>query len=253
MSRVKGGFVEMDGRIVIGILLLGILALGGYLFLGGESAVVSAQGTAVIETKPDLISVYFDIEKRNESAEIAQDELEKASDAVLIEMFRLGFDRDDVQLVNYNMYPEYDWSDGRREQLGYVARQQIVVKSDDYTLVPKIVDSGVDAGGYVTSINFELSEEKQNEYKVQVLEAAGNDAQRKATATASGLGKKLGDLVSVESQDFQYPGPIVYYEKGFAIADAGAAESARSAAIAIAPRDIEVRATILVKYKLQRF
>ncbi len=253
MNWMKGGFVKMDGRIVIGVLLLGILALGGYLFLSGEDAVVSAQGTAVIETKPDLISVYFDIEKRNESAEVAQDELEKASDAVLIEMFRLGFERADVQLLNYNIYPEYDWSDGARKILGYAARQQIVVKNDDYTLVPRIVDRGVGAGGYVTSINFELSEDKQNEYKAQVLEAAGGDAQRKATATASGLGKKLGDLVSVESQDFQYPGPIMYYEKAFAVADAGAAESARSAAIAIAPRDIEVRATILVKYKLRRF
>jgi predicted transposase YbfD/YdcC len=40
----------------------------------------------------------------------------------------------------------------------------------------KVIDSGVDAGALLQYINFELSNDKQNEYKAQALREAGEDA-----------------------------------------------------------------------------
>ena len=98
-----------------------------------------------------------------------------------------------------------------------------------------------------SGINFELSPQKQSEYKTQALEQASADAKSKASATAAGLGKKLGRLVSVESQDFNY-GPVVYYAK--AESSSGAAD-AREAALQINPTDLNVYANVGVTYTIR--
>lgn len=239
----------MENKIVIAVIVLAILAVGGYLAINTTAAVVTAQGTSVLEVMPDKVSINLNIEARNKTAQEAKDEHDKILDDLIVALFRIGIDRDDIKTVNFNIYPEYDWSEGKQEQKGFIATQQIIVETTDFDKVAAIVDASIDAGALVSYINFELSEEKQNEYKAKALEEAGKDAKRKAEATASGLDKKLGSLVSVKSQDFNY-GPYPYF-----VAEAGRASvaDAKQAAISITPTDIEVRATIEVEYKLRSF
>lgn len=235
----------MDNRIWIGVLVVGILLVGGFLF-SGSGAVVSAQGESTIEVEPDEVSVYLNIEAKGDSAQLVKDELDIMADDVLVELLKIGLERKDIQIVNYNIYPEYNYNRGEREQNGFIARQDIVVKTDDFDLVPGIVDGAVSGGALIGSINFELSEERQREFKIEALEAAGRDAESKAEATAAGLGKKLGRLVRVSSQDYNY-WPVAYYESASSI---GGVDEAREAALNIVPRDIEVRASVSVEYKL---
>jgi uncharacterized protein YggE len=103
----------------------------------------------------------------------------------------------------------------------------------------------------VSYINFELSDEKQNEYKKEALKKASSDARDKAEAIALGQGKKIGRLVSLENQEFFYPGPVVYYEGATAVASgADAGESAKRAALNISPQEIEITASIKAQYKI---
>ena len=164
-------------------------------------------------------------------------------------MLRVGIDKDDIKTVNFNRYPEYDFKNGRNEQIGYIARQDIIVETKDFDVVASVVDVSIEAGTLVSYINFELSDEKQSEYKTQALEEAGKDARKKAEATASGLDKKLGRLVSVQSEEFNYI-PYRYFE---ATAEGSSATQAKDAAINLAPRDLDVTATIRVEYKLRSF
>ena len=125
------------------------------------------------------------------------------------------------------------------------------MKTGDFYIVPKIVDVAIDSGALVSYINFEISDELRSEYKSRALEKAGEDAREKAEATAAGLGKKLGKLVSVQSEDFNY-GPVVYYASAESSGSDAVAET-REAALNIYPKDVEVRADISVRYKLRRF
>ena len=120
-------------------------------------------------------------------------------------------------------------------------------------MVPEIVDAGIDAGALVSSINFELSDEKQNDYKAEALSEASADARKKAESTASGLNKKIGKLVSVQSEEFYYPGPIPIYAKAEGGGDAAAATEARQAAVNLRPQDIAVTASVRVEYRLRVF
>ena len=241
----------MDNKIVAGILVIGVIILVGFLSLNSSGAVVSAVGQSNLEFEPDEVSVWLNIQERNDTAQLAKAQHDKIVDDVVIELLRAGLERKDIQMVNYNIYQEYDWEDGQRKEKGFVARQTIIVETDDFDLVPGIVDGAVDGGALVGSINFELSEEKQSDYKVQALEEAGEDARKKAEATAAGLGKKLGSLVSVRSQDFNYR-PYMYYEAAASGGDMAAAE-AKVAATDLAPRNIDVTASIAVEYRLRSF
>ena len=61
----------MDNRIAIGVVVIAVLVIGGYL-LYGAGPTVSAQGEAVLNVQPDEASVYLSVETRDDSAEIAK-------------------------------------------------------------------------------------------------------------------------------------------------------------------------------------
>jgi uncharacterized protein YggE len=245
----------MKTQYIIGIIVIGIILVGTYM-LDASAAVVSAQGTAIKHVSPDTALVYVSIESRDSTASAAQAEHAAIRDKVLQSLGDLGIDEDSIQLINYAVYQEYDWSNGKQTPKDFVASQQIVVKTTDFDQVSAIVDAVVAQEALVNSIQFELSQEKQNEYKAQVLSEASADARAKAAATADGLGKDLGRLVAVQSQDYYYPGPVLYYSKSYdASSSMGGAATAevREAAANLTPGDIDVNANIVVQYKLSKF
>ena len=240
----------MEKKLIIGILIVAIIAVIVYIGIGSTGAIVSAVGESNLEVQPDLVKVYLNLEARDKSSKVAKDSLDVISDDVQIALLRIGLKKEDIKMQSYNIYQEYNWKNGEQIEKGFVANQQIIVETNSFELTAEIVDAAIDNGALVSWINFELSDEKQREYKVKALEEAGKDANKKAEATAAGLGKKLGKLVSVESQDFNY-GPYRYFE---ATAEGGVADSSvKQAALDIAPKEINVNARISVKYKLRSF
>lgn len=243
---MKGG--KMDNKIIIGIVVLGLILAGGYLFYT-SGAEVSAQGQSTITVVPDTASVYLNLESKTDTAQEAKDNLNTINDKVLTELLKIGIERKDIQTLNYNIYPNYDYSNGNNKINGYIASQQLIIKTSNFDKVASIVDKSVDAGALVSSINFELSPAKEGEYKAQALKEASADGRMKAESTAQGLGKSLGRLVSVNSEQFNYPGPMMYYARG----EVGTAADAKKAAVNIAPNDIQVTASVEVRYKLSLF
>ena len=155
-------------------------------------------------------------------------------------------------MQSYNIYPdyEYDYSTGKRTEKGFVAQQSIEVKTRNFDKVAGIVDASVDSGALISWINFELSDEKQSELKAQALKEAGEDAKKKAEATASGLDKKLGKLVSVKGEEFNY-GPYQYFAASGSTDAVKAGAEAKDAALNLGPKDVEVTATVTVEYALK--
>lgn len=241
--------------LTIGVVVV-LLALLGYLFYGSSNApVVSVAGQSTITVQPDKASVYLNIESRASNAKDAKDNVFKSSDDVLTSLIKLGIERKDIQTAEITTYPEYDWNSGSQKLKGYVASQQIIVKTTDFNVVDDIVDSSVNSGALVNSINFELSQSRENTYKAQALREAGEDAKARATALAESQGKKLGSLVDISSQEFNYS-PYPYYSArgGLMAADyASSNAEAKVAATNIVPKENQVTASVSVRYKLSGF
>lgn len=233
--------------IVAAVIVIAVIAYYN------SGPIVSVQGYSSLDVEPDLVSVNLNIETRADTAQEAQSENKLIADDLINGLVSLGFPRGELKLVNYNVYPEYDWNSASQRITGYVVSQQLIVKTENTDEVPAIVDSAINSGALVFYINFEISDDRQKTYKAKALEEASSDAREKAAAIALGQGRRLGRLVSIESQEFNY-GPVIYYDKGVAEASGGSLdESAREAASSITPQDIKVDAQVSVKYRLRAF
>ena len=244
----------MIGKIVLGliaIIALVIFSVFGYLAYS-NAPTVTAEGTNTITAQPDEVNVNIYISQKNATAEDARNRLAEISDELLTSLIKLGLERKDIQTEQVSVNPDYNWYNGRNEIRGYVASQSITVKLKDFNKISKVIDSAVDSGAYVSWINYEISDEKQSQYKSQTLEAATRDAKRKAEATASGLGKKLGSLVSIQTPEYGYnPYPLYRYSGAADMAVASVANAeAKQAALNIQPKDLEISSRVLVKYRV---
>ena len=242
---------NMENSLKITLAILGTIIfifLAGtftYLSLNTETQTITANGLSEVKSEPDLISVYFNVETIANTSTKAKDENSEIVDNVITEIIKLGFERDDITTENFNIRKNYEWAGGEREMKGYIATHNIKVKlpSERKDDVGEVIDVGVNAGANINYINFELTQSKQNELKREALRKATEDARLKAESIAQGLNKNLGDIVSVESQDFGYSPWPVY--RGMDTAEA------KKAATNINPSDKTITGRVNVVYSLE--
>ena len=130
---MKGGKITMDKKITFGILALGILLMGLYIFQNYEGAFVSAQGQSIIEVQPDKISININIDQKGNTAQEVKDKMKEISDKTVLNLLAAGVDKKDMELQNYNIYPDYEWTQqGGSKQKGFRGNQQIIVKTSDF-------------------------------------------------------------------------------------------------------------------------
>ncbi|MEM3113374.1 MAG: SIMPL domain-containing protein [Candidatus Pacearchaeota archaeon] len=245
--------VENSGKIIVfAILLVAILAIGAYLYVNSPqtSNIISVRGNSELSAKPDLVSVYISIETLNSSAEISKNTNSEISEQVLRELRYLGFDDSEIESVSFNIYPDYSWENYQQRLKGYKTVNQIKVKTSDFGLTGKIVDAAVDSGALIQYINFEFTKEKENELKAKALEEATKDAKIKAEAVARGANKKLGKLVSINTDEYYYR-PYELYAKSVDVASDMNAEEARRASTQINPQELKVYANVQASYQIK--
>lgn len=233
------------------IVLLALIGVFIALKFMPVSNTITANGIAAIKVSPDLVSIYFNIETNGSTATIAKDENARITEKFTSALAAEGIAKEKIQTQSYNIYPWQEWENDRMSDKGYKASNQIKIElnSDEISKTGNIIDAGVNAGALISYINFELSTARQNEYKAQALKQAGEDAKIKAEATAAGVGKTLGKLVSVSAQDWQYyPWPIYNSRGGAVMAEAAAAKQATTS---INPGEQEVSASVSVVYALR--
>lgn len=229
--------------LILGVLLLSVVGCSNNQKPDDET--LTATGTATINVFPDEAKVYVTVETLSESAEESKNENSRISERVINELIVIGLARSDIQTQNFNVYPEYEYPG--RSLKGYRTQNRLVVITNDFLKIGKIVDAAVLGGATrIESIQFELSEEKQAEAKKQALKEASKDAKEKAAAIAEGLGVSLGKIKSVQSQDYYYQ-PYRFFEGAGMAVDEAQEEVAKTSVI---PTELDTRATVNVVFKI---
>ena len=234
------------------LVVIIILLVAGFLFYNSsntEATTINVNGQSTIKAEADEVSVYVGIETTEKTSEESKNANAKISDNVLVVLKTAGIPEGDIETSSYYIYPEYDWSNNKQELVGYRTSNVLKITTKDFDKVGTIVDSSVDAGATtIQSINFELSQDKQNEVKTQAISKATEDAKVKAEATAQGLNAKLGKVKTVTIQDYNYyPFPI------YASADGGAALDVKEVArTAIQPSSLDVSSTVNVVFEIDQ-
>ena len=246
--------VKITGIIAVTIV---VLALIGYMGVNGlinmNAKTVEAQGYSSIKVTPDLVNVYFTVETKGKTAAEAKDNNSIIVDEMITALLKIGIDREEIQTQSVQIYEDMVWENNKYVSKGYKATHQIniLLNTSEAGLVSDVIDAGVNAGAMLNYINFELSTQKQNEYKALALKEAGEDARIKAQAIADGLGMKVGSLVSVSTSNYYYQPWNIYSARGGIEMMASDVAEAKVAATNIVPGSQEVTANINVIYKLR--
>jgi uncharacterized protein YggE len=171
---------------------------------------VSFSGTGTVLAKPDIAVIDLSIVTEATTSKAAQDSNSKKSNAVMQFLRGQDIDEKDIQTTGYNIYPQYDYTNGRGVLRGYQVNETITVKVRDLTKTDDVLAGVVSAGANQIG-QLQLTIDNPEALKAQAREMAIKDAKAKADNLKSQLGIRLGRIVNfIESTDAV---PPLYYVK----------------------------------------
>ncbi len=207
-----------------------------------QPGVISVTGEGEIYAKPDMASVVLGVTSRAKTVKEAQADNSTKMAAVLTAIKALGIAEDDIQTTEYNIYPQYSYSDSAGQKLtGYQVENTIRVKVRKIADTGSVIDAAVDKGANVSyNISFEVSN-YDTLYK-QALASAVTAAQEKAQAIAKAAG--ISNIKAKAIAESGSSTPILYREnmKNMAAADQASGAS-------IEPGSMKVSAQVSVTYE----
>lgn len=240
--------VKVTAIIVAGILILGLAGgLAIWNLVKPENQVV-VNGEANVNAMPDLITVYFNVETNGASAQVAKDNNSAVTDEVITNLVKAGLAREEISTQNYNIYEDIRWENSKQKSYGYKAAHYMKVElaSEKASKIGEVIDAVIDGGAMLNYINFELSKTRENDYKAEALRLASEDARIKAEAMASGLGKRVVEVLSISESNFYYNPWRVFGQEDMVY---GAAE-AKAATTNIQPGEQKISGRVSVSFKI---
>ena len=244
----------MDTQPLAAIGIVTLLLAGGVGFIiadtgGGpaqttvhnttaENATVSVGADATVERAPDEATVTVAAVGRGETAAAARDNVSGDADAIRNALESEGAT---VTSSRFTVRPDYDYRDGGRELVGYVAVHTVEAETGDVDSVSGLVDTAVDSGAdRVEGISYSLSDETRAEAREDALTTAMERARGDATTLTAAEDRGVGDAVTIGTSTGGQP--VVRAE--YAAADAGGETN-------IAPGPVTVEVSVQVTYELE--
>lgn len=198
---------------LLGILGVGIVFIAIFLVYlqanpNTSQNTISVSGNSEKEVMPDQAEIYISIQTQGTDAAKVQAENTPKSDKVIAAIKALGMPADKIETTSYDLQPQYNYNKDTGEQYiyGYLLTQTIKVTTDDIQNTGRYTDSAIKAGANsVQGVNFVLKPETQNIIRQELLAKASADAKTKAESIASGLGGKVGKVISVSEGQVYFP------------------------------------------------
>ncbi len=206
--------------------------------LAQTAGTVTAQGSASISVQPDQAQLTVGITTNGTTAQDAGQQNANATVALLGALQKTIGSNGKIETVSYSVSPRY--STGSPTQapviVGYSVTNTVQVTLTDLTLIGQVIDAANQAGA--TNVgNLNLGLQNPEPTLEAALAAAAKQALTHAGSIASGLGGKVGAVVSAQEAATYTPVAVL----------AGVA----SAGTPILPGPISVSATVTVTAQLQ--
>jgi uncharacterized protein YggE len=200
---------------------------------------VQAIGNATISVAPDQAQLSISVTTEGPTADAAGQQNANTSFTLMTALNALIGGNGSIQTLYYSVSPRYSASTSTQPStiVGYTATNSLQVTLNNLTLIGKTIDTANQSGA--TSVGgLSLGLQNPEPTMLLALSAASKQAQTHAAAIASGLGGKVGSVISA-SQSTSYT-PIV---------SAGIAAGAAATNIQAGP--VSVSASVTVTFQLQ--
>lgn len=201
--------------ILASILVLGILVFFvGQMILQNRSVnlqnqnQITVSGEGKIYAKPDVALVNLGVTTQGLTvASVTTSNTDKMN-AVIAAVKALKIDEKDIQTTNYNLAPQYNYTQKSGQIFqGYTLEQDVQVKIRDFTKIGDVLSQATTKGAnLVGDLQFTIDNPEQ--FKEQARAAAIAQAKANAQNLAKESGISLGKLINVI--EGSNPSPIMY-------------------------------------------
>lgn len=168
-----------------------------------EPPVLMVDGSGRAEVAPDRATVSIGVVSQAKDAKAVQEENVKKATAVTRALVAGGIPEANIQTRGYYFQPLYEHpSAGHENEItGYQAENTVTVLVENIADVSRVIDLALKNGANsISSLNFGT----KNTEKVRktALNAAVNDARKKADDLAAALGKRIVGLKAVSESSY---------------------------------------------------
>ena len=201
------------------------------------SIVTSGEGS--VKVTPDQAWVRIGAESRSKNSKEAQQRNAEVMIAVQQKIAALGIPKDAVKTVGIDLQPEFDYNNGRQTLRGYVARNTIEVRIDDFSKVGDVLDAAVSSGATnVHGLRFDVK--NRTNVEEQALQRAVRDGLAKARTIAGAAERGVDRIIRIEEQFVGGGGPQPMMER------AVMSRMAADAPTPVEAGEIEIRAMVRI-------
>lgn len=184
---------------------------------------IAISGEGKVVAIPDIAKLSLGVTTQKTNVADAQKENTDKMNKLVKILKDLGVDSQDIQTTNYQINPQYNWTESRGQYItGYQVDQSVAIKVRDTSKVGDILSKTAEVGAnQVGGLTFTIDDPEM--VKQEAREKALKNAKEKAEALAKMADVKLGKIVSFSESSNDYM-PQPYYEssmKGMGIGGGG--------------------------------
>ncbi len=211
-----------ENKVVATLLAIVLIMLGIFLGLKAWNAVaeheaigrvprvrdtITMDGEGKISGKPTLARVEAGVYTEASDVKNAQNQNTQKMNSILAGIKALGVKEEDIQTSNYNIYPKFDYTNGKQNLMGYTVSQSLTIKVRDLAKVGDVLAKAGELGAnQVNGVNFSIDDPAS--LKQDARKKAMDNARNKAKELADALGVKIVRVVSFSESSGGYaPAP----------------------------------------------
>jgi uncharacterized protein YggE len=164
-----------------------------------ELNTITVSGKGEMSVSPDVAYIQFGLNTQGKSAEEAQVANAKIFAKINEVVKAKGLSGQDIQTVQFNTYPRYDWENEKNVFKGYQVEHILQVTYRDMDRIGLFLDA-VTAAGVNRIHHIQFGTEKTDEYELAVLEKAMENAEKKAAVLAKKAGKQVKAIIHIQEE-----------------------------------------------------
>lgn len=174
----------------------------------GIQSAISGRGVHEIKLTPDIGNFSFVVRVDQKTAKEAHQRMVQKVNNVILELYNLGINKEDIRVENYVSRPKYfaeqcvknNCSNKNQMVEGFEASQEVFVKIRDIKKSGDIISSVAEQDiNQISPINYEI--EDLDKYKEKAREQAVNMAREDAKNIAKSLGIRLKKVIKYSESD----------------------------------------------------
>ena len=160
---------------------------------------ISVQGYGVVNVKPDVANINFNLSATNIDFKKAVSELNSKVNSLSKALRKVGVSKSDIHSSNYSINKEFkhNYKTGEKKFLGFKVSHSISLQTKAETKsVNKVFDAIIKSLSDV-ELNLSFGIKNPEESKSEMLTNAIKDAKKKAEVMADASELELGDIMSI--------------------------------------------------------